>query len=520
MLTASWQGRRLGREIASLSSDAAAIGRGEVLPTRMERVCEVADVRSALRAGVAALKASEERMRLATDGADMMTFDVDLDAGQMILSSHGYRTLGLDPRQKATRDLWLARVHPEDLPKLEEELANSEAEDRVMHAIYRIQMADNGAERWIENYARHLRSGHGTRRLTGVGFDVTDRRLSEERQTLLIREVDHRAKNVLAVVQAILRLTRADDPKTFAASVEGRVQALARAHELLARGRWQGAGLRPLAAQELASPLDARHATLEGPDVQLRPDAVQPLAMVLHELFTNALRHGALSTESGHVHLSWTIQPDDGALRLRWIERGGPRLAGPPLRTGFGLRIVQATVEGQLGGSIDSSWRPEGFACEIAVAGKFIAPAAPPSIRTLEPPAAAPTPEGRLQGRRVLLAEDEALIAADLTAMLARAGCEVLGPGATLAEAQSLARSAGRIDAAVLDLNLLGDSSLPLAEALLARGVPVVVVTGYDALPPDWERRAELASFLRKPVEPGELHAAMARAIASRADRA
>jgi PAS domain S-box-containing protein len=190
----------------------------------------------------------------------------------MVLSEHGYRMLGLDPEQAPTLDLWLAQAHPADRPALEAEIAASEAEGRVLRTVHRIRRRDDGAERWIETYGRHLRSGHGTRRLTGVSFDVTERRLSEERQTLLIREVDHRAKNVLAVVQAILRLTRADDPES------SRRPSRAASRRWRARTScWRATAGRAPACGALAGAgvgrRDRRRSRrLEGPDLQLRPE--------------------------------------------------------------------------------------------------------------------------------------------------------------------------------------------------------------------------------------------------------
>ena len=205
----------------------------------------------------------------------------------------------------------------------------------------------------------------------------------EARLRLLAREVDHRAKNALSVVQATLRLTPRTDAASFAASVEGRVLALARAQTLLAADQWRGASLGMLLRTEL-SPFVARDgegpsAELEGPAVLLPPVATQPLAMVAHELATNAVKHGALAVPEGRVLVSWEVVvppaepgpagPGAGPerLRLRWAESGGPPVAGPPARRGFGSRVLQSVVRGQLGGTIVMHWEAGGLVAEIEV---------------------------------------------------------------------------------------------------------------------------------------------------------
>jgi two-component sensor histidine kinase/HAMP domain-containing protein len=204
--------------------------------------------------------------------------------------------------------------------------------------------------------------------------DVSERRAAEERQTLLMRELDHRAKNALAVVQAALRLTPKHDAEAYARAVGGRVNALARAHALLAKGQWSGAELRDLAWGELAPflggapPADGQpqpRAALDGPEVTLVPGAAQAISMALHELATNATKHGALSTPEGRVSMFWEADADAGLLRLLWTEAGGPPIPAPPARRGFGSRVLEATLRDQLGGRLTREWRPGGLVCAI-----------------------------------------------------------------------------------------------------------------------------------------------------------
>jgi two-component sensor histidine kinase len=194
-------------------------------------------------------------------------------------------------------------------------------------------------------------------------------RASEARVRLLAREVDHRAKNMLAVVQATLRLTPKSDAAAYALAVEGRVAALARAQTLLSQDRWRGADLCTLLRAELAPflPDGGPRVELRGPDLLLPAATVQPIAMAVHELATNAVKHGALSAPAGRVSVGWAIEPGEGRLVLTWREAGGPPVPGPPTRRGFGSRVLEQVVRGQLGGAIDMSWPPEGLACRIEV---------------------------------------------------------------------------------------------------------------------------------------------------------
>lgn len=202
--------------------------------------------------------------------------------------------------------------------------------------------------------------------------DVSERKALEARQLLLSREVDHRARNVLAVVQALMQLTQAGSVADFVRRVEGRIAALARAHRVLASGGWAGVDLRSIVEQELApygGEAGGRFA-MAGPLVKVQADAVQPLAMMLHELATNAGKYGALLGPQGRIEIDWTLQ-EGGGLVLSWRERGGPELAGPPRGHGFGSQLIDTSAR-QLGGTARFDWRPSGLRCCITVpAGNF-----------------------------------------------------------------------------------------------------------------------------------------------------
>ena len=197
----------------------------------------------------------------------------------------------------------------------------------------------------------------------GMVRDVTERRESEERLTLLAREVDHRANNLLAVVQGAITLSNAETPAALKAVLLGRVSALARAHQLLAGGRWTGADLRRLVEEEL-HPYAGDRVTIVGEPYALSPAAAQGVAMAVHELATNAVKHGALSTPVGRVAVSWTQARAEAPAVITWRETGGPRVR-EPTRRGLGMNLLARALTGTAGGQTRIEWAPEGLICEL-----------------------------------------------------------------------------------------------------------------------------------------------------------
>ncbi|WP_207541016.1 HWE histidine kinase domain-containing protein [Sabulicella rubraurantiaca] len=187
----------------------------------------------------------------------------------------------------------------------------------------------------------------------------------EQARLLLAQEVDHRAKNLLGVVQGLVTLTPSDDPACFKRSVTERIQALSRVHCLLADHGWGHATLRRIAERELAAYLAGNDeaVTIEGPEVFLSAIVVQPVAMVLHELATNALKYGALSAAQGRVQLRWTLR--EGWIALDWVECGGPPPCAVPGRHGIGSTLIDGIVRDQLMGQIDCRWEETGLVCKI-----------------------------------------------------------------------------------------------------------------------------------------------------------
>lgn len=198
-----------------------------------------------------------------------------------------------------------------------------------------------------------------------IARDISERKSHEARFLALAREAEHRGKNIFATVLAAVHLTEAETPDELKRAIEGRVQALSNVHRLFVESRWSGADLRSLAEAELAAyqGRDGR-ALIGGAPVMVSPDRAQALAVVLHELATNAAKYGSLSVAEGRVEVDWS-RAADGGLVLRWTETGGPPVR-PPRRTGFGTRVMESMVRGQAG-DIRFDWRPEGLACAITL---------------------------------------------------------------------------------------------------------------------------------------------------------
>ena len=197
-----------------------------------------------------------------------------------------------------------------------------------------------------------------------IARDITEQKRSQEQIATLAREAEHRTKNILAGVLAITKLSQSDTADGLKQAIEGRIRALANVHSLFAQSRWIGAELSAVAKQELAPYGQETRVQIDGPQVLLEPGAAQAIAVVLHELATNAAKYGALSTAQGRVALKWSHEAG-GRLVLSWTETGGPAVEVPK-RRGFGGRVIERMVA-DLKGTTRFDWHPEGLVCEISL---------------------------------------------------------------------------------------------------------------------------------------------------------
>jgi PAS domain S-box-containing protein len=351
---------------------------------------------------------------------------------------------------------------------------------------------------WREHFYP-IKSGE---EIVGIGIvceEVTETRKAQDRERLLSREVDHRAKNLLAVVNSIVQLSHAETVDAYRQAVSSRIHSLARTHSLLAGSRWEGAGLFRIVSDELAPFLHSGRIHIDGPDVQLAPAAMQDVALVIHELATNAAKYGALSSDEGRLSVKWGAQPAESGttIRLDWAEAGGP-VVTPPLRQGFGSALVEATLSGQLKGQADLDWHPDGLRATLVMRLSTATSSIEPKPNTTATASAQPARDHALRGRRVLLIEDEPLIGLHAVSCLEGVGCTVIGPVARIEPALVAAREA-TFDLAILDINLAGHMTFNVADVLMARGLPFAFCSGYAASSDIPDRFAHIA-VLRKPI--------------------
>jgi PAS domain S-box-containing protein len=238
--------------------------------------------------------------------------------------------------------------------------------ERIEH-FETVRQRKHGSLIWVSLTISPVKNAEG--KIVGaskIARDITEQKRTNDLVATLAREAEHRSKNLLANVQAMVNLSQADAVADLKKAIEGRIQALANVHSLFVATRWIGAELSAIATQEFApySAAGEKQARIDGPQVLLGPDTAQAVAVSLHELATNAAKYGALSTANGHVDLKWS-QEANGRLHLRWIETGGP-IVKPPTRMGFAGRVIEQMIA-QLKGKSRFDWRAEGLVCEITL---------------------------------------------------------------------------------------------------------------------------------------------------------
>jgi PAS domain S-box-containing protein len=358
-------GRRVASAVDRLNAAASRVAAGGQPAFEPSGLEEIDAAGAALEAAIAARDVSQERFALAQEvgGIGAWEWDARRDEGHVTDSykaMHGLTHVAGPLRLAQV----LAMIHPDDLPGYRQRLAAATLQAAPSTNEYRVVHAD-GAIRWIFAKGRPLFDAAGERTgAVGIVMDITERKAAEERLQLLMREVDHRANNLMAVIQGAVSLSRAEDPKRLQEIIVGRVQALARAHQLLAASRWAGADLRRLVEEEMAPYTlgEAGRVGIVGDSLSLSPGAAQGLAMGLHELATNAAKHGALSTAQGQVSIRWRVIA--GRLHLHWQESGGPPVTAPD-RKGFGTTVLQRALSGAVGGTTRLDWRSDGLVCDF-----------------------------------------------------------------------------------------------------------------------------------------------------------
>jgi PAS domain S-box-containing protein len=462
-----------------------------------------------------------ERLNLAITAAALGEFEWDIKRDVFKISPRLAKIAGIGPGEIPSEngEALFPYIHPDDQDAAREAIGAQLRETGRYSVEYRRFPDADGNAVWYHSSGVILYGpGHEPTHMIGVVQDISERKAEEEQRENLVAELDHRIKNLLAVVQSVAAQSARKSAsldvflKTFAA----RLKSMSSAHDLLSAARWRGATLARIAAAELGG-LAPTQTRWDGPELFLTPRAASALSLALHELAVNAVRYGSLSTENGKVEVVWRRSPE-GGFALEWLETGGPP-AVAPLTKGFGATLIEDVAGRELGGSAKINYRSSGVTAMIVGSAEALADAPP-----IEPVSAAPerivetvvaadetVRPGAIAGLKVLIVEDSLLLALELEAGLEDAGVEVVGCAAELGEALSMVEK--DFDVAVLDADLNGQSVAPVAEILRSMGRPFVFATGYadKAAPMGFD-----APIVRKPYNVHQI----ARAVAGVTGRA
>jgi PAS domain S-box-containing protein len=369
-------GQRLSDPVRGLVQGARALGRGEIVAPLPSSIVEVSAVGEALstasqkrRQMEQSLRESEDRLRLALASAETGAWDWNLNTGALTWDQRMRELWGLSADDLVSYDVFAAALHPIDREPATAALAQAQNPDDPgeYDVEYRVRGVRDGVERWIGVKGRtHFTNGKAVR-MAGTARDVTERKRWEEHIQLLMREVTHRSKNLLAVIQAMARQTKlaSRDVKDFEVRFSGRLQALAAAHDLLVQRDWKGASMSEVVKSQLGHYLDqqASQIEIEGPSLIVTPEAAQNIGLAVHELSTNAAKYGALSVPDGRVHVCWMradrAADGSGRLRVSWTERGGPDVIRPSHR-GFGQVVTEQLTARALHGNANLMFEQKG----------------------------------------------------------------------------------------------------------------------------------------------------------------
>ena len=466
----------------------------------------------------ARLRESEGRFRQFAQASSDILWITDAETFASEFASPALQAVyGLAPEEiLGDPRLWAAHVVPEDRAAT---FAQMERVRGGAAAVYefRILRPSDGAFRWIRNHGFPLFDEEGrVRRIGGISSDVTEARQAEQHQRVLLAELQHRVRNIMALIRSIVVRTgeRAESVEDYAGLVGGRLLTLARVQSRLTRAANAGVRITAILRDEIGAQAERDdQCDLTGPEIELSPKAAEVLTLAVHELATNAVKHGALSGARGRVSVRWRSveRGSERWLSFLWIESGGPEPPLPtraaPRRRGFGSELIEGMLPYELGGQGRIELAPGGARCHLEFPLKAGA-----SILETDAPRRASVFGGSLDmggaidltGHRILVVEDEFYLACDVARVLKGAGAAVLGPCASEAAALDLLAEDGPT-AAVIDINLGGAPSFALARVLAGRGVPYLFVTGYDAeaIPPDLAEvpRLEKPAELRRIVQ-------------------
>ena len=442
-------------------------------------------------------------MSLAIKTAEMGVWQYDTQSHAVVWDERLREIIGIsDTRKRPTAEGFFDLIHEDDRSYVRRGLERTAETGAPFSEEFRLTRPD-GKTIWLVGRGERVEE-HGLKTVVGINSDITDRKVAEEQNRFIMRELDHRVKNILSIILSIAKITgtNAPDFPSFIAAFNKRLHAMARTHSLLAEARWHGTELETLVWDELGHSTGSDTIAIEGPPVSLTPGAAQNLSMALHELATNALKYGALSVPTGKLKVVWEWNTDDGPTRLdlHWTESGGPKVEKPATR-GFGSTVIERILSARLGAKVDIDFAASGLRVKCAIPANNISPLTQTKSDSGRSASAVPPVDlGPLKGAQILVLDDEWLVAEQHTHSLLGAGAEVVGPYHTLVDARRAIEDR-RIDFAVLDYNIDGQSVDDLIVELDSRNIPLLVVSGYGSDLDLSNERGEM-SFLAKPVSP------------------
>ena len=480
-----------------------------------DRTADLRESNLKLQAEVAEREDAAGQLQRLIETANEGIWIIDASSHTTFANSRMAEILGTTTEDMLGRSIF-EFMDEKDLPMVEESLERRwQGIAEQLDFQYRRK---DGSHIWTHLSTNAIRDRHGT--VVGalaMVDDISERKRAENSQQLLLQELDHRVKNTLATVVALADLTmeRSQSLAEFGRSFANRVQAMARAHETLARARWEDVSFDDVVAVVLA-PLasgEAARVVAEGDGVRVSARTMTPLALALNELATNALKHGALSCPGGRVRIRWGSSKE-GVFTLVWTEEGAT-MPGHPSEQGTGLRLIRGLIEYELEGELAVEFAADGFKCRIALPVRggdadYPATAADPrSARSVAPPLA--TSDG-LDGVRAIIVEDNFAVASSLGWLLESYGCQVVGTAGSVVAGCRLVDDV-EFDVAVLDISLGETDVADVARRIQNRHKRIIYLTGYqgtERLPMELRSHPCLA----KPVQASELVDAMRGAVA------
>lgn len=375
-------GGKFSEPVKKLVQGAGELGRGDLVQPIESSIREIRAVAEALadasetrRKMEQSIREGEDRLRLALASADTGTWDWDLKAGTLTWDQRMRELWSLGPADPVTLETFLSGLHPQDRePTLAAIKRAQDAADPVEYDVeHRVKGAGDGTERWVAASGRAQFSDGTAVRMTGTARDITERKKWEEHTHLLMREITHRSKNLLAVIQAMARQSKVGSKTVadFESRFSGRLQALAASHDLLVQRDWHGVSVAELVRSQLGHYLDEHESQIEisGQKLIVTPEAAQNIGLAVHELSTNAAKYGALSVPQGHVTVRWTCtgtESEDPRFQMAWTEQGGPIVA-PPSHKGFGQVVMEQLAARALQGEANLRFEPEGVSWTLDI---------------------------------------------------------------------------------------------------------------------------------------------------------